>query len=114
VLGADVTVGTLFEVPTVVQLAMRLESAQSDSLVVSTLRQQIVPKELLGRVLSSSRLIVMVGGPVGAALGGVLASLFAVQVAYVAAGGFLILATLVFYPVLNNRALTSATGESAG
>jgi MFS family permease len=77
----------------------------AEKVVVSTLRQQIVPNELLGRVLSSSRLVVMIGGPVGAGLGGVLASLFAVQVSYVAGGVFLILVTLVFYPVLNNRAL---------
>jgi MFS family permease len=80
----------------------------AEKVVVSTLRQQIVPRELLGRVLSSSRLVVMVGGPVGAALGGVLASVFTVQVSYVAGGLFLILVTLVFYPVLNNRALASA------
>jgi MFS family permease len=86
----------------------------AEKVVVSTLRQQIVPDELLGRVLSSSRLVVMIGGPVGAALGGVLATLFAVQVSYIAAGGFLILVALVFYPVLNNRALASATDESAG
>jgi hypothetical protein len=83
----------------------------AEKVVVSTLRQQIVPCDLLGRVLSSSRLVVMVGGPVGAALGGVLASVFAVQVPYVAGGVFLILVTLVFYPVLNNRALASATDE---
>ncbi|SHG57327.1 Fucose permease [Streptoalloteichus hindustanus] len=85
----------------------------AEKVVVSTLRQQIVPNELLGRVLSSSRLVVMTGGPVGAALGGVLASLFAVQVSYVAGGVFLILVTLVFYPVLNNRTLASTTDESA-
>ena len=86
----------------------------AEKVVVSTLRQQIVPDELLGRVLSSSRLVVMTGGPVGAALGGVLASLFAVQVPYVAGGGFLILVALGFYPVLNNRALARATDEPAG
>jgi MFS family permease len=85
----------------------------AEKVVVSTLRQQIVPRELLGRVLSSSRLVIMTGGPVGAALGGVLASLFAVQVSYVAGGVFLILVTLVFYPVLNNRALASATDTSS-
>ncbi|MEV6610645.1 MFS transporter [Kutzneria sp. NPDC051319] len=83
----------------------------AEKVVVSTLRQQIVPGDLLGRVLSSSRLVVMAGGPVGAGLGGILASLFAVQVSYVAAGVFLILVTLVFYPVLNNRALASVTDE---
>jgi len=86
----------------------------AEKVVVSTVRQQIVPDELLGRVLSSSRLVVMTGGPVGAVLGGLLASVFAVQVSYVAAGVFLILVTLVFYPVLNNRALASAADESVG
>lgn len=86
----------------------------AEKVVVSTLRQQIVPDELLGRVLSSSRLVVMIGGPVGAALGGVLATVFAVQVSYVAAGVFLILVALLFYPVLNNRALARAAAESAG
>ena len=85
----------------------------AEKVVVSTLRQQIVPHELMGRVLSSSRLVVMAGGPVGAALSGVLASVFTVQVSYIAGGVFLILVTLVFYPMLNNRALASATDESA-
>jgi MFS family permease len=85
----------------------------AEKVVVSTLRQQIVPPELMGRVLSSSRLVVMAGGPVGAVLAGVLASMFAVRVSYVAAGVFLILVALAFYPVLNNRALASATDESA-
>jgi MFS family permease len=84
----------------------------AEKVVVSTLRQQIVPDELLGRVLSSSRLVVMIGGPIGAALGGVLATVFGVQVSYVVAGVFLILVALAFYPVLNNRALVSATENS--
>ena len=85
----------------------------AEKVVVSTLRQQIVPDELLGRVLSSSRLVVMVGGPIGAALGGILATVFAVQVSYVAAGVFLILVALAFSPVLNNRALARATAGAA-
>jgi MFS family permease len=84
----------------------------AEKVVVSTLRQQIVPRRLLGRVLSSSRLIVMAGGPVGAVLGGVLASTFAVQIPYIAGGVFLILVTVVAYPGLNNRALASAMDES--
>jgi MFS family permease len=84
----------------------------AEKAVVSTLRQQIVPRRLLGRVLSSSRLMVMAGGPVGAVLGGVLASTFAVQIPYIAGGVFLILVTVVAYPGLNNRALASATDVS--
>ncbi|WP_244231355.1 MFS transporter [Saccharomonospora piscinae] len=83
----------------------------AEKVVVSTLRQQIVPRHLLGRVLSSSRLVVMIGGPVGAILGGVLATVFTVQTPYVACGVFLILVTLMFYPMLNNRALENATDE---
>ena len=86
----------------------------AEKVVVSTVRQQIVPAELLGRVLSSSRLVVMAGGPVGALLGGLLASVFTVQVSYVAAGVFLVLVALAFYPLLNNRALASAADESVG
>jgi MFS family permease len=84
----------------------------AQNVVVSTLRQQIVPRRLLGRVLSSSRMVVMIGGPVGAALSGVLANSFGVQVPYVAGGIFLFLVTIIAYPRLNNRALASATEES--
>ncbi|MEV5718151.1 MFS transporter [Amycolatopsis mediterranei] len=85
----------------------------AQNVVVSTLRQQIVPRRLLGRVLSSSRMVVMIGGPIGAALSGILADAFGVRIPYVAGGVFLILLTLVAYPRLNNRALASATEESA-
>ncbi|ADJ43226.1 major facilitator transporter [Amycolatopsis mediterranei S699] len=85
----------------------------AQNVVVSTLRQQIVPRRLLGRVLSSSRMVVMIGGPIGAALSGILADAFGVRIPYVAGGVFLILLTLVAYPRLNNRALASATEASA-
>lgn len=84
----------------------------AQNVVVSTLRQQIVPRHLLGRVLSSSRMLVMTGGPVGAALGGVLAGAFGVRIPYLAGGVFLILLALAACSRLNNRALASATDES--
>jgi hypothetical protein len=84
----------------------------TQNVVVSTLRQRIVPRRLLGRVLSSGRMVVMIGGPIGAALSGILASAFGVRIPYVAGGVFLILLTLVAYPRLNNRALAEATDES--
>ncbi|WP_233573965.1 MFS transporter [Amycolatopsis panacis] len=85
----------------------------AQNVVTSTLRQQIIPRRLLGRVLSSSRMVVMIGGPIGAILGGVIANAFSVQVTYVAGGVFLLLVTLAAYPRLNNRALAGATDESA-
>ena len=104
-LVADVWVAALMMMAT-----GALTTAQN--VVVSTLRQQIVPRRLLGRVLSSSRMVVMIGGPVGAALSGVLANAFGVRIPYVAGGVFLFLVTLIAYPRLNNRALASATEES--
>jgi len=43
--------------------------------VVRTLRQQIVPRELLGRVTSAMRTIVLAAAPVGAVLAGLLTHL---------------------------------------
>lgn len=83
----------------------------AEKVVINTLRQQIVPRHLLGRVLSASRMVAVSGGPVGAALGGVLASMFAVSTPYVAGGALLVLVTLLAYPALNNHALASAMGE---
>ncbi|MFD5828087.1 MFS transporter [Lentzea sp. NPDC060358] len=114
--GAAILVLGLVANPWVAAAMMAVTGAlmTAEKVVVSTVRQQIVPGELLGRVLSSSRLVVMAGGPAGAALGGVLATLFAVQVAYVAAGAFLVVVAAVSYPVLNNRALASATAHQSG
>ncbi|HEY6748836.1 MAG TPA: MFS transporter [Mycobacteriales bacterium] len=112
--GVAVLVLGLVANPWVAALMMMATGAltTAQNVVVSTLRQQIVPRRLLGRVLSSSRMVVMIGGPIGAALAGVLAHAFGVQISYVAGGVFLILVVLVFYPRLNNRALASAMDES--
>lgn len=114
--GAAILVLGLVNNPWVAGAMMMATGAlmTAEKVVVSTLRQQMVPDELLGRVLSSSRLVVMVGGPIGAALGGVLASVFAIQVSYVTAGVFLILVALAFYPVLNNRALVRPRPNRSG
>lgn len=80
----------------------------AEKVVINTLRQQIVPRRLIGRVLSASRMLAVSGGPVGAAFGGALASMFAVRTPYVAGGVLLVLVTLLTYPRLNNRALASA------
>ncbi len=81
----------------------------AQKVVTGTLRQQIVPSQIFGRVLSASRMVAMSGGPVGAVLGGVLASAFTVQTPYLVGGVFLVLVALLAYPLLNNRALETAT-----
>ncbi|GAA2397654.1 MFS transporter [Nonomuraea africana] len=59
-------------------------SAAGNVLVVS-LRQRIIPEELLGRVNSAYRLIGMGGQPLGAALGGVVGGLAGLPVVFVGA-----------------------------
>jgi MFS family permease len=112
--GVAVLVLGLVANPWVAALMMMATGAltTAQNVVVSTLRQQIVPRHLLGRVLSSSRMVVMIGGPVGAALSGVIANAYGVQIPYVAGGLFLFLVTVVAYPRMNNRALARATEES--
>jgi MFS family permease len=85
----------------------------AQKVVTGTLRQQLVPRHIFGRVLSVSRLLAMAGGPVGAALGGVLASAFTVQTPYLVGGVFLVLVALLAYPALNNRALASAVEKTS-
>jgi MFS family permease len=84
----------------------------AQKVVTGTLRQQIVPRHIFGRVLSASRLLAMAGGPVGAVVGGILASVFTVQTPYLVGGAFLVLVALLAYPALNNHALASAVKET--
>jgi MFS family permease len=51
-----------------------------------TTRQQLIPRELFGRVGSVHRLIVVLAGPFGALLGGALAEDVGVQTAFLVAG----------------------------
>jgi predicted MFS family arabinose efflux permease len=85
----------------------------AQKVVTGTLRQQIIPPQIFGRVLSASRLVAMSGGPVGAALGGVLASAFTVRTPYIVGGAFLVVVALLAYPVLNNRALEGVVRRAA-
>ncbi|HZG89816.1 MAG TPA: MFS transporter [Pseudonocardia sp.] len=80
----------------------------AQKVVTATLRQQIVPRRVFGRVLSASRVVAMAGGPVGAGLGGVLAAATTVRTPYLAGGAFLVLVALLSCPVLSNRALERA------
>ena len=53
---------------------------------VSSLRQSLVPERLRGRVNASSKVLGLIGLTVGAALGGVLASLLSLSVPFLASG----------------------------
>ena len=70
-------------------------------IVVASIRQEITPPELLGRVYAAARVISLGTYPLGAALAGALATLAGVSVAFMAAaaGGAVVLdACLVVLP----------------
>jgi predicted MFS family arabinose efflux permease len=71
------------------------------NVVTVSLRQRLVPPELLGRVTSSYRMIGIGAMPVGAALGGVLARGYGLHMPYLAGGLLLAAATLISLPLLS-------------
>lgn len=75
------------------------------SILAVSLRQQVVPSELFGRVNSIYRWISTGAMPLGALFGAVLASAYGLRAPYFAAAGLLLLATLVIAARMTTRAL---------
>jgi len=74
------------------------------NVVTVSLRQRLVPAELLGRVTSSYRVIGIGAMPVGAGLGGVLARGYGLHMPYLAGGLLLALATVGCLPYITEPA----------
>ena len=87
-------------------MALVLGAASVASNVVSvSSRQRIVPTALLGRVNASFRLVGMGAMPLGALLGGVLASATSLRTTFAAAVAVQFLAVLVLHRPITDRAL---------
>lgn len=71
------------------------------SVITVSLRQRIVPAELLGRVTSSYRVVGLSAMPAGAAVGGLLAKSFGLHAPYLVGGIVLGACTLLALPVLS-------------
>lgn len=78
------------------------------SIVAVTLRQQIVPRQLFGRVNSIYRWISTGAMPLGALFGAVLASAYGLRAPYFAAAGLLALAAVAVVSLLTPGALAAA------
>ncbi|MEU3910118.1 MFS transporter [Streptomyces sp. NPDC029721] len=85
-----------------------------------SLRQTIVPPELMGRVASTSRMLAMCAAPFGAFLGGWLATAYDVRTPLYTAAGLLLTMTAVTATMTSNRrveaalrAVAPAAGEPA-
>ena len=85
------------------------------NVITVSLRQAIIPDELLGRVNSVYRFLGWGMMPIGAALGGVVASAFGLRSTYWIGGAVLLAMSLVTFRIVNDRAITDArTAAGAG
>ena len=78
------------------------------NVVTVSLRQAIIPDRLLGRVNSVYRLLGWGSMPVGAAIGGVTASLFGLRAPFLLGSVALAVMALLALRVVNNRTITAA------
>ncbi|MCY7298096.1 MAG: MFS transporter, partial [Ilumatobacteraceae bacterium] len=82
------------------------------SILAVSLRQQLVPTHLFGRVNSIYRWISTGAMPLGALFGGVLASAYGLRAPYFAAAGLLILASAAVVLRMTSGPLAAATPDS--
>jgi MFS family permease len=73
------------------------------NVVTISLRQRLVPRDLLGRVTSVYRMIAFAAGPLGAVLAGWLAHQTTLRTPYVVFGLLQLVATIAFAPVIRRQ-----------
>jgi predicted MFS family arabinose efflux permease len=73
-----------------------------------SLRQAIVPDQLMGRVVSAFRVVGYGAVPVGAILGGVVARTLGLRAPFLLSAAVLVVAALIALPVVNHRAVEAA------
>ncbi|WP_256106135.1 MFS transporter [Streptomyces sp. ODS05-4] len=78
-----------------------------------SLRQAIVPAHLIGRVASTSRMLAMCAAPLGAFLGGWLATTYDVRTPLFAAAGLLLAMTALAASMTSNRRVEAALRAAA-
>ena len=83
------------------------------NVVTISLRQQIIPERLLGRVNSAYRLLGLGGMSAGALLGGVLASGFGLTAPFWFASLSVAVLALIVWPALNNETIDAARESSS-
>ena len=93
----------------------RLVGLPGDLVLGPSLRQSIVPARLMGRVASTSRMLAMCAAPVGAFLGGWLATTYDIRTPLYASAGLLLAMTAVTASMTGNgrvEAALRAAGEA--
>ncbi|MEM9036206.1 MAG: MFS transporter [Actinomycetota bacterium] len=83
------------------------------NVVTVSLRQTIIPDELLGRVNSVYRFLGWGGMPIGALIGGLIADSFGLAAPFWVGGVVLLVAATIAAPVLTTREVEAATAAAA-
>ena len=78
------------------------------NVVLESLRQQLVPDRLLGRVVSAFRLFGYGAVPLGALLGGLLGRRFGLPAPFLVAGVAILVFTLLALPLVNRNTVEQA------
>jgi MFS family permease len=82
------------------------------NVVSASLRQSLLPDELIGRVVSAYHFISMGTGPLGALLGGVLGRMLGLRAPFLLTGLILVPMALLALPVVNTRTVQAARVEA--
>jgi MFS family permease len=78
------------------------------NIITVSLRQSLIPDEILGRVNSAYRFVGWGVIPLGALLGGVLADVFGLRAPFVVGGAGMIVLAVVMAPIVNTRTILEA------
>jgi len=78
-----------------------------------SVRQAIVPDELMGRVGATGRLVALGAGPLGAVFGGWLAHVAGLRAPFIVGAGILASMTIVAARLTNNARIEAALAEAA-
>ncbi|HMG42840.1 MAG TPA: MFS transporter [Acidimicrobiales bacterium] len=83
------------------------------NVITVSLRQAIIPDEILGRVNSTYRFIGWGAIPLGALAGGLLADQFGLRAPFLVGGVGLLVAALLMAPIVSNGSIAEAEREAA-
>jgi MFS family permease len=78
-----------------------------------SVRQELTPGRLMGRVVTAFRMVGIGGAPVGGVLGGLLARRYGLTAPFLAGAGLMAVVALATAPVLTERALAEARKQAA-
>lgn len=117
VFGVGIVVLGLFPQEPVVGVSLLVTGALSVvwNVITVSVRQRIVPAEILGRVTSVYRMVGFAAMPVGAVGAGLLANVVGLRATYVVAGAVLLVASVVAAPAISRgaRALAVQVAQPA-